>query len=388
VNDGIGDKTAIVGVGYTPFSTNSGVSTLTLALRAIMAALEDAGLSPADVDGVATHRGGDSTPPQLVADSLGIAHLNYVVDQQGGGGTSHAVVAHAALALAAGLADCVVCYRAINARSEMRMGFTGRAPTVQIESQYLAPYGFFAPPQHFAMVAREYMIRYGARPEHFGALAVQSRANAVDNPRAMMRTPITLDDYFNSRPIVEPFRLLDCCLETDACVALVLTRADRARTLRKPPALIRSAAIGGGYSLYSNQRPDHATSVAKALGEGLFKRAGMTPGHIDVAELYDCFTYSVVVQLEDYGFCAKGQGGPYIASGATARQGGELPVNTHGGFLSEGYVHGFNHMAEAVLQLRGEAGPTQAGRPEVVLSTGQAGYAGGTSSALILRRAA
>jgi acetyl-CoA acetyltransferase len=387
VNEGIGDKTAIVGVGYTPFSMSSGVSTLTLAARAILAALDDAGLTPADVDGVATHRGGDSTPPALVADALGLPHLNYVVDQQGGGGTSHAVVAHAALALAAGLADCIVCYRAINSRSEMRMGFTGRAPIVHPETQYLAPYGYFAPPQHYAMVAREHMIRYGTKPEHFGALAVQSRANAVANPRAMKRDPITLDDYFNSRPIVEPFRLLDCCLETDAAVALVLTRADRAKTLRKPPALIRSAAIGGGYSLYSNQRPDHSTSAAKALGEGLFRRAGMTPADIDVAQLYDCFTFSVVVQLEDYGFCPKGEGGPFIASGATARD-GDLPINTHGGFLSEGYVHGFNHISEAVLQLRGEAGPTQAGAPEVALSTGQAGYAGGASSALILRRAA
>ena len=378
-------RTAIAGIGCTEFSKNSGVSTLTLALRAIMAALEDAGLDPAKVDGIATHRVGDSVPSSVVAQALGMTDPKYFVDHFGGGGSSHALVGQAALAVAAGVADYVVCYRAINARSEFRMGGTGRPLVDSIETQYQAPYGYVAPPQQYAMVARGYMDRYGATERHLGAVAVAQRAYAEYNPRAMMRTPITYEDYLASRWVVEPFRLLDCCLETDAAVAVVVCQADAARGLAKPPAIIRGAAWGGGQTLFSNQQPPPGTTVAARMAPRLFEMAGLQPSDVDVAMIYDCYTASVLLQLEDYGFCGKGEAGEFVLSGATAK-GGRLPVNTHGGFLSEGYVHGWNHIAEAVRQLRGEAGENQVADVKIALSTGAPGYVGGVTSALLLER--
>jgi acetyl-CoA acetyltransferase len=397
------DKAAIAGVGYTPFSRDSGVSTLTLAVEAILAALDDAGLQVDDVDALATHRVGDSTPPWVVAPALGVPEVTWYLDQFGGGSVSHSVVGQAAMAVAAGVAETVVCYRAINARSEFRMGGTrggpevqagansaARAPAPAFDVQYQAPYGYVAPAQQFAMAARTHMIRYGTTHEQFGHVAVGQRAHAARNERALKRAPITLDDYLASRWIAEPFRLLDCCLETDGGCAVVVTSAERARDLRRPPVLISGAVWGGGDSFFSGAGPaggtDFTVSEAARIAPRLYAMAGVGPADIDVAEIYDCFTYSVIVQLEDYGFCAKGEGGPYVESGAT-RLGGTMPVNTHGGFLSEGYVHGINHIAEAVSQLRGAAGERQVPGAEVALSTAQPGYILAATSALILRAA-
>jgi acetyl-CoA acetyltransferase len=386
---GFRDRTAIAGVGYTPFTKDSGVSTLTLAVDAVLAALDDAGLAVDDVDGLATHRVGDSTPPWVVAPALGVPEVTWYLDQFGGGSVSHSVVGQAAMAVASGIAETVVCYRAINARSEFRMGGTGRGPAQIFDVQYQAPYGYFAPPQQFAMYARAHMNAYGTTSEHLGHIAVGQRANAVKNPRALKRDPITLEDYLASRWIAEPFRLLDCCLETDGACAVVVTSRERARDLRRPPVLVSGAAWGGGDSFLSGagsvpSGTDFTVTEAARLAPRLYAMAGVGPGDIDFAELYDCFTYSVLVQLEDYGFCQKGEGGPYAASGALALD-GELPVNTHGGFLSEGYVHGINHIAEAVAQLRGTAGDRQVAGAEVGLSTSQPGYVLAGTSALILR---
>jgi acetyl-CoA acetyltransferase len=381
------DRVAIAGIGATAFSKDSGVSTLTLGCQAIMAALEDAGLSADDLDGVATFRVGDSVLPAILAQALGLKDLKYYVDQFGGGSVSHSIIGQAALAIHAGIADTVVCYRALNARSEFRMGGTGRPLVDAVETQYQAPYGYFTPPQQFAMAARAHMARYGTSEAQLGQVAVTQRAHAVHNERALMRAPISLEDYFASRLVVEPFRLFDCCLETDGAVAIVLTRAERARDLKQVPVLISGATWGSGQTLYSNEQPDPTRTAAADMSARLFEMAGVTASEIDVAELYDCFTYSVLVQLEDYGFCAKGEGGPFVESGATAL-GGSLPVNTHGGFLSEGYVHGLNHVFEAVSQLRGDAGARQVEGAEVALSTAQPGYVSGNCSALVLRRGA
>jgi acetyl-CoA acetyltransferase len=375
------DRAAVVGIGWTEYSKHSGVSTLTLALRAIAAALEDAGLTHRAVDGVACHRVGDSVPAVLVAQSLGVQDLRFHYDLFGGGSASAGVLGGAAMAIATGEAECVVCWRAINARSEFRMGGTGRAAPDTPEYQYLTPYGHVTPPQHFAMYARAYLSRFGLRPEDLGQVAVRQRARAVANPRAMMRTPMTMDDYLASRWIVEPFRLFDCCLETDAAVALVVTSAERARDLPQVPVLISGAVYGSGHTLFSNRRGDWTTSAAAAMSSRLYAMAGVGPPEIDVAELYDAFTPLVLLQLEDYGFCAKGEGAAMYADGG-------LPVNTHGGHLSEGYVHGLNHAVEAVSQLRWDGGPRQVAGAQVALSTGQPGYVAGSSSAVILRRGA
>jgi acetyl-CoA acetyltransferase len=381
----IRDQVAIAGIGCTEFSKNSGVSTLTLGTRAIVAACQDAGLSPSELDGVATFRVGDSVLPAILSQALGIKNLRFFIDQFGGGSVSHSIIGQAALAIHAGVASHVVCYRALNARSEFRMGGIGRPLVDAVETQYQAPFGYFTPPQQFAMAARAHMEKYGTTEAQLGQVAVTQRANAVLNERAMMREPITLDDYFAARWVVEPFRLFDCCLETDAAVAILVTSAERARDLRKTPVLISGAAWGSGQTLYSNEQPDTTRSSAAETSRRLFEMAGVEASDIDVAQLYDCFTYSVLVQLEDYGFCKKGEGGAFVESGATALR-GSIPVNTHGGFLSEGYVHGLNHVYESVSQLRHDAGKRQVDGAQTALSTAQPGYVSGNTSALVLRR--
>ena len=298
---------AIVGVGYTDFMKNSGVSTLALALRAIHAACDDAGISFKDLDGVATHRVGDSVQGAVVLNALGMTDPKFYVDQFGGGSASHTVVGQAAMAVATGVADYVVCWRAINARSEYRMGGTGRPPPDVVEFQYQTPYGYATPPQQFASMASAYMAKYGATREDFGRVAIRQRDNASRNERAMMKTPITMDDYLSSRWIVEPLCLFDCCLETDAAIAVVVTSAERARDLKHTPVLVSGAAWGGGHTLYSNHREDLTTTAAAAMSKRLYAMAGVGPTDIDVGCIYDAFTPLVLVQLEDYGFCAKGE---------------------------------------------------------------------------------
>jgi acetyl-CoA acetyltransferase len=381
----LSEQAAIAGIGATEFSKNSGVTTLTLALRAIRAAADDAGVAIGEIDGIATHRVGDSVPASVVAQALGMTDPRYFVDHFGGGGSSQGLIGTAAMAVASGVADHVVCYRAINARSEFRMGGTGRPPVEHVETQYQAPYGYGAPPQLYALAARAYMDKYGADERDFGAVAITQRRHAALNPRAMMRQPISYEDYLSSRPVVDPFRLLDCCLETDVGLAVLLCRPELARHLRHPPVLIRAVTWGGGTSSYSGGA-ELLPSAARKMAPRLWQAAGMTPADIDVANIYDCFTFAVLLQLEDYGFCAPGEAGAFVRSGATALA-GALPVNPHGGFLSEGYGHGMNHVIEAVEQLRGVSGPRQVAGAEVALCTGAPGYAAGATSAMVLRRA-
>lgn len=380
------DRAAVVGVGWTPYSKNSGISTLTLALRAIKAALDDCGLPPTDVDGFATHAVGDATPASVVAQALGVADVRFLVDLVGGGSMSAATVGAAAMAVATGQADVVVCWRALNARSEFRMGGTGRAAPTLVEFQYQVPFGLMTPPQQYALVARAYMDRSGATAEDLGRVAITQREHAARNPRAMMRDPLSMDAYLGSRWIAEPLRLFDCCLETDAAVAVVVTSAERARDLPRRPVLVSGATTGGGHSLYSNGRVDLSVSAARDMAPRLYAAAGIGPDEVDLAELYDAFTPLVLMQLEDYGLCDPGEAAAFVADGAT-RLGGQTPVNTHGGHLSEGYVHGLNHVVEAVLQLRGDAGERQVAGAETALCTGQPGYVSGVTSALILRTA-
>jgi acetyl-CoA acetyltransferase len=374
-----------VGVGFTEFSSNSGVSTLSLAARAIKNALVDAGLSVADVDGLATFAVGDSVGPAQLAPALGLNDVSYYVNHRGGGSISHAIIGEAAMAVATGIATTVVCYRALNSRSEVRMSSAGRGRgNESMEEQYKNPYGWVMPVQAYAMAARQHMVKYGTKSEHWGAISVNQRAFAVKNDRATLRKPITLDDYLASRWIAEPFRLFDCCLESDGACAIVITSAERARDLRAKPVKIAAAGWALGHSLMSNQWSDQTESAATFLAKRLYTMAGIGPDEIDVAELYDCFTHSVLMQLEDYGFCPKGEGGPFAASGAIGL-GGKIPTNTHGGFLSEAYIHGMNTLCEAVLQLRGECGDRQVLGAEVALSTGQPGVITGQTAGVLLR---
>ena len=378
------DLTAIAGIGATPYSKNSGVSTLELALRAICAALEDAGLDRSSIDGLVTHSVGDAVPAAVIAHCLGVDDPKLLLDLTGGGSMSAATVGAAAMAVASGQAEVVVCYRALNARSEFRMGGTDRAAPTLVEFQYQVPYGLVAPPQQYALVARAYLSRAGATAEDLGRVAITQRANAQLNPRAMMTAPLTMDQYLQSPFISEPLRLFDCCLETDAAVALVITSTERARDLRTMPVLISGATTGGGHSFFSGRRTDYSTSAAREMAPRLYSKAGIGPGEIDVAQLYDAFTPLVLMQLEDYGFASRNEAAAMVAAGETSLA-GSLPVNTHGGHLSEGYVHGLNHVVEAVTQLRGEAGLRQVASASTALCTGQPGYVSGVTSALILR---
>jgi acetyl-CoA acetyltransferase len=379
-------EVAVVGIGCTPYSRDSGASVFKLASEAVIQAVADAGLTLADVDGLCTFGPNDSISPNLLAQAIGIQSLSYYVDQFFGGSVSLTMIGQATLALAAGVADCVVCYRAINGRSGSRLNGSGRGGGGRLpwDMQFKYSAGVLAPAQEIALVARAHMLKYGTESEDFGRIAVLSRTNALDNDRAMMRKPMTLDDYLASRWIVDPFRMFDCCLETDGAVAIVLTRTDRARDLPHRPVLVQGAAWGGGITLINNGQRDLTDSPARPIAERLYATAGVSPSEIEFAELYDCFTYNVLSQIEGYGFSEPGGVPEMLRLGRFDRSGGTLPINTHGGLLSEGYLHGLNHVYEAVQQIRGEAAHRQVSRHDVALVTGQLGYVSGYSSAAVL----
>ncbi|WP_181781488.1 thiolase C-terminal domain-containing protein [Pseudonocardia pini] len=371
---------AVAGIGWTPFRKASGVSPLALAVRAVRAALDDAGLDPAEVDGLGTHHLGDTAQVHEVAKALGLDGVGWFSEEYGGGNRFPALLGDAALAVASGVARHVVLYRALNGRSGVRMGGATR-PMPGPDLQWQQPYGVLTPAHNYGFAARAHMQAYGTTSAQLGAVAVAQRCAAVLNERAMMRTPLTLDDYLEAPEIVDPFRLYDYCLETDAGCAVLVTTTERARDLRRRPVTIEGWAAQLGRDDLT--KPDLTTSTAATIAPRLYALAGRGPDDVDVAELYDAFTFTVLVQVEDYGFCAKGEGGPFVESGATAL-GGRIPVNTHGGFLSEGYVHGINHVCEAVSQLRGDAGARQVPGAETALVSAQPGYLTGGTSAVLL----
>jgi acetyl-CoA acetyltransferase len=379
-------QVAIVGIGCTEYTKDSRVGVFDLAARSVVAAVADAGLTLADVDGLATFGPNDSIPPNLLAQGLGIQSLSFYVDQFFGGSVSLTMLGQASLALAAGVADCVVVYRALNGRSGTRLngsnrGGGGRLPW---DMQFKYGAGVVAPAQEIALAAKAHMLKWGTTSEDLGRMAVLSRSNALDNERAMMRTPMSMDDYLGSRWIAEPFRKFDCCLETDGAVAVVLVRADRAKDLPHRPVLVQGAAWGGGINLVNNGHTDITVSPAGPIASRLYAAAGLGAADIEFAELYDCFTYNVLSQLEGYGFAEPGGVPDLLRDGAFDRATGRLPLNTHGGLLSEGYLHGINHVYEAVEQIRGDAGARQVARHDVALVTGQLGYVSGYSSAAVL----
>ncbi len=373
------DKYCIVGIGETSYSKKSGRTVLDLASEACKKAIDDAGVKRSDIDGIVSFNFNDSVPAISVATALGIPQALYAVDYASGGNAANLIILAAVAALEAGLATHVVCYRAMNGRSGFRLG-GGREMKAAGVTQYTAPFGWITYPQAMAMWCRRHMIKYGTTNEQLAAVAIASRANAVTNERAMQRQPITMDDYMSSRKIVDPFRVLDICLESDGACAVVVTHRDRAKDLKQKPVHIMGGAYGGGPNqgddLFDAIRwPEHSRNYAHYIADDLWRSAGIGPKDVDVAEIYDCFTYSVLMQLEGFGFCAEGEGG-HIAKG------GSLPINTHGGLLSEAYIHGFNHVLEAVRQLRGEGGATQVKDARIAMTTAGAMTCG---SALILR---
>jgi acetyl-CoA acetyltransferase len=383
-------RAAIVGVGATEFSKDSGRSELRLAVEAVRAALDDAGLRASDVDGLVTFTM-DSNAEIAVARELGIAELRFF-DQIGyGGGAAAATVQHAAMAVATGVARTVVCYRAFNERSGHRFGqfsteLAARTTSAGLDASWSYPMGLGTPAANVAMVARRYMHVYGASSADFGRVAVADRRHAATNPNAFFYgRPITLDDHQNSRWIAEPLHLLDCCQESDGAVAIVVTSADRARDLPQRPVLVTGAAQGSGPDQYvmTSYYRDALTGLPEMglVGQQLWAQAGIAPEDVQVAILYDHFTPFVLIQLEELGFCPRGEARHFIADGAI-EIGGRLPVNTHGGQLGEAYIHGMNGIAEGVRQLRGTA-VNQVDDVEHVLVTAGTGV---PTSGLVLSR--
>ena len=381
-------QAAIAGIGCTEFSKDSGVSVFNLAARAVKAAVHDAGLEVHDIDGLATFGVNDSIAPNFLAPALGMKSLNFYLNQFLGGSVSMSIIGQAALAVSAGVADCIVCYRALNGRSGHRLSgagaYTQRPPW---DIQFKASTGYLVPAQEIAMAARAHMVRFGTTNEDLGAIALLSRRHALDNERAMMRRPLTMDEYLESRWIVDPFHLYDCCLETDGAVAVVVVGSERAKDLSHRPVQIRAAAWGGGVNIVNNGTTDLADSPATRMAQKLYRTAGLGPSDMDFAELYDCFTYTLLSQIEGFGLSEPGGVPGMLADGAFERATGSMPVNTHGGLLSEGYIHGMNHVFEAVQQIRGDAAGRQVDRHDVALVTGQLGYVSGYSSALVLEGA-
>jgi acetyl-CoA acetyltransferase len=352
---------AIAGIGATEFSKDSGRSELRLAVEAVRAALDDAGLGPADVGGLVTFTM-DSNAEVAVARELGIGELTFFSQIGYGGGAACATVHQAAMAVATGAADVVVCYRALNERSGRRFGQVSvgavAAPTsAGIDNGWHYPMGLSTPAATVAMAARRYMHVYGATSADFGAVAVADRRHAATNPDAWFYgKPITLADHQASRWIAEPLRLLDCCQESDGAVAVVVTSAERARDLRSAPAVIRAAAQGAGpdqFTMTSYYR-DELTGLPEmgVVARQLWRQSDAGPADIRTAILYDHFTPYVLMQLEELGFCPRGEARRFIAGGAI-EIGGRLPLNPHGGQLGEAYIHGMNGIAEAVRQVRG-----------------------------------
>jgi acetyl-CoA acetyltransferase len=379
------DKYAIAGIGYTDFTRNSGRTVRSLASEACIKACADAGVDIKDIDGIISFNFNDSAPAMGVATEMGIPQANYAVDFQSGGNAANLITLTATAAIEAGLAKNVLCYRAMNGRSGFRLG-GGRDMNAYGVTQYTAPYGWISYPQAMAMWCRRYLNKYGPQERYFGEIAMTFRENAVLNERAMQRTPMTYDDYLGSRPIVDPFRMLDICLESDGACAVLITGADRAKDLRHKPVYIMGGAYGGGPNqgddLFDTIRyPDQAHNALAYLKDDLWGSAGIGPQDVDVAQIYDCFTYSVLMALEGLGFAKEGEGGPFIMDGRIKRD-GALPLNTAGGLLSEAYIHGFNHVIEAVEQLRGHAGVRQIKDAEICLTTAGAMT---TASAMILR---
>ncbi|MEZ0064282.1 acetyl-CoA acetyltransferase [Streptacidiphilus sp. MAP12-20] len=374
--DALGSRAAVVGIGATEFSKDSGRSELKLAVEAVHAALDDAGLTPADVDGMVSFTM-DTSPEITVAQAAGIGELSFFSRIHYGGGAACATVQQAAMAVATGVAEVVVCYRAFNERSGHRFGsgLQSRQPSAEGTAMgWTMPYGLLTPASWVALHAARYLHTYNLTPDVFGPVAVADRRHAATNPAAWFyQRPITLEEHAASRWIVEPLRLLDCCQETDGGQAIVVTSVERARDLPHPPAVIAAAAQGAGRAqeAMTSFYRDDLTGLPEmgVVARQLWRSSGLRPEEIDTAVLYDHFTPFVLMQLEEFGFCGRGEAADFAAGGGL-ELGGRLPVNTHGGQLGEAYLHGMNGIAEGVRQVRGSSVNQVAGATSVLVTAG------------------
>lgn len=354
------DKAAIVGLGQTEFSWNSGRTEWQLACEAIVAACNDAGISPHEIDGL-FRQDSENNHENLIVSGLGLPNIRHWESITYGGGAANATVAHAAAAIAVGYCTVAVCWRAANDRS----GGTRRGQARGAEGipggarSFSGPFGSMAPAHGFGMFASRYMHLYGATSRHFGWIAVTLRHHASRNPRALRRQPITIEDHQNARYIAEPLRLLDFCQVNDGAVALILTSAERARDLRRgsgPQALVEAGAQASGPRPEGTQyRPDLSEAESRHTAQDLYARSGLSPKDMDAFLFYDHFTPFGLLGLEAYGFVPKGEAKDFVEGGQNIRFDGPLPVNTHGGNHSEAYIQGMTHPQEAARLIWGES---------------------------------
>jgi len=391
---------AIVGVGATPYyrrGESAGTSITQLAGEAILAACADAGISVKEIDGFAYYSGagagyGDKMESADFMETLGIPEVRFSASLTSGGGGSAGAIGLARAAIVAGDASVVVTVMALQ-QQKQRLGTVVAAKPVTPIGSFLQPSGLAGPGHLMSILARRHMHQYGTTRDAFAEIAISTRENALNRPKAIRKTPLTRDEYFSGRMIAEPLCVYDFCLETEGAVAVVTTSIDRARDLRQRPVPVVAVAHGGtrdwgrAFSWYGMPDDTFTSSGHRPIAARLYKQAGITPQDIDVALIYDHFTPMVLMQLEDYGFCDKGEGGPFVESGAirhaSRRKPGTISVNPHGGQLSEAYVIGMTQIVEGIEQMRGAA-INQVADAEFALCTG--GPASLPVSGLVLGR--
>ncbi len=387
--DDVAGEVAIVGVGESDHSKASGRTALEIGLQALERALEDAALDPTDVDGLMYMPfGGGQVRASDFHDRFSTDHEIWESPRGGGMRWAASAPHDAALALRQGKARCIVNTFSVawaTERSQMTGG-PGEAHAQELFKQNAeVPFGWFPQPVYFATIARRHMADYGTTEEQLGAVAVACRHHANLTPSAVMHDrPLSLDDYLASPPIAEPFRKEDCCLISDGGAAYVMTSAERAHDLPNP--VVEVAGVGLGASATGThwaQQRDFCSTPQVFAAPGAFRMAGLEPADVDVLTVYDPFTIVGLMQIEDIGFCPKGDGGPFVEGNALFCDGGRLPYNTHGGLLSHAYVLGIAHVVEVVRQLRGEA---SAQVPDARVGV-YGGYTGPEACTLVLRRA-
>ncbi|MGB2693916.1 MAG: thiolase family protein [Dehalococcoidia bacterium] len=374
-------KAAITGLGVTEQGRVYGHSAGWFAAEAIRLAVEDAGLRKDEIDGLLVNQGMTPLPGMGGLDlqnHLGLTNLRLLSSMNAGGATAAMMVQYAALSIAHGMANHVVC---VFADAPLREGRGGGAAYGGGGGAPLAPqgmrglytaFGMFGVNAQYALAARRHMGMYGTTNDHFGAIAVAERQWATMNPIAQQREPITLEDYHASRWIAEPLHLLDCCLVSNGGVAVIVSAADLAKDMQQPPAYVWGMGQGHPGDLRRAGWDVETQTGAPIAKQKAFAMAGIGVGDIDVCQIYDCYTYTVLVTLEDYGFCPKGEGGPFVADGKLG-PGGALPTNTGGGQLSGYYMWGMTPLSEGVIQTRGQGGERQAPKRDVVLVSGNGG---------------
>ena len=350
------DKYAIIGVGETTYTRGSGMTTRALGTWAIKNAMDDAGIPASEIDGMMSYSGNDSTASPMLAGDLGI-RLNFYMDVQGGGSSSEALIGLAIGAIEAGMCETVVVFRSMNGFSQVRIGGTGARASVPVggDALHAAAYGWFSAGQNFSPTFMRHMYDYGTTPEQVAMVKVIHSEHASNNPKAYYKQRVTVEDVVNSRMICKPLHLLDCCVETDNATALIVTSVDKAYDYRNIPARILGVAgrvCKPRIDMHFQHGPI-STVAGHYIKDIIYRNAGVGPEDIQCTGAYDAFTFTSMLQLEDYGFCKKGEGGDYVSSGIM-RLGGERPNNTSGGHLCEGYTHGMNMIIENVRQLRGE----------------------------------